>query len=102
MTYDPQVVQRNADWGASENVYDLATNLQISGCISQETRTMRSAHRYFIRLKRTYNNVVEAQLATVAEFGCPQMAQRGNQTRPSWLLRLRSGLSQARLRLGSG
>jgi hypothetical protein len=55
MTYDPQVAQRNADWGASENVYDLATNLQISGCISQETRTMRSAHRYFIRLKRTYN-----------------------------------------------
>jgi len=31
-----------------------------------------------------------------------KLAPTGNQIRPSWLLRLRSSLSQARLRLGSG
>jgi hypothetical protein len=36
-------------------------------------------------------NVVETQLAAIAEFGSPQTGPTGNQARPSWLLRLVTG-----------
>ena len=89
MTYDPQVAQRNADWGASENVYDLATNLQISGCISQETKN--DAKRP--PLLHQAENVVEAQLASVAEFGCPQTGPQNGEPNQAFLA------AQASLRL---